>query len=351
MKDSSLKKFEAFTAGVAKRYGVSNTVDTFSVKPTDEQALVEKVTHNADFLQKINYILVDQQTGQKVLGSISGLAPKRTKVEGEGSKDREPQSPLQLDGKGYQCEPVEFDYLIKHSTIDAWAKFKDFDKRFLSWCRREIALSQIKLGWYGEKSVVSTDVTANPNGEDVKAGWLQSLRDYKTDGVVSQVLTEGEEESGVIKVGKGGDYENLDALVHDTKQLINEIHRNDPDLVAIIGSDLLATDKAQLYVAQGQKPTEKERVENQSVTRTYGGLPSMSVPFFPGRGVLITKLSNLSIYVQSGSIRQAIENNNKRNRVEHYNSMNMDYLLEDESAAAMVEFKNVQLPDGKEGWQ
>ncbi|MCO5748822.1 P2 family phage major capsid protein, partial [Citrobacter freundii] len=84
-----------------------------------------------------------------------------------------------------------------------------------------------------------------------------------------------------IVIGKGGDYANLDAAVHDVKQMIDPVFRDEGDLVAIIGSDLLAYDKGKLYAAQGQTPTEKERIEEAQVIATYGGLPSFLVPFFP----------------------------------------------------------------------
>ncbi|STI64651.1 major capsid protein [Escherichia coli] len=52
---------------------------------------------------------------------------------------------------------------------------------------------------------------------------------------------EGHTTSEVIRVGKGGDYASLDALVMDaTNNLIEPWYQEDPDLVVIVGRQLLA---------------------------------------------------------------------------------------------------------------
>ncbi|WP_312698722.1 P2 family phage major capsid protein, partial [Escherichia coli] len=64
---------------------------------------------------------------------------------------------------------------------------------------------------------------------------------------------DGKVVSAVIRVGKNGDYENLDALVMDaTNNLIDEVYQDDPKLVAIVGRKLLA-DK---YFPLVNKPQE-----------------------------------------------------------------------------------------------
>jgi P2 family phage major capsid protein len=184
---------------------------------------------------------------------------------------------------------------------------------------------------------VQTDIDAYPMLQDVNKGWLQQLRDQAPQ----QVLKEGVAGSGKVKLGAGGDYANLDALVHDTKQMVDERLRDGGDLVAIIGSDLLAADKAKLYAKQGDTPTEKERIEEAQVIETYGGLPSFSVPFFPVNAVLVTSWDNLSIYFQDSSWRKQTVDNPKRSRVEDYNSRNEGYVIEQLEKIALTE--NVEL--------
>lgn len=53
--------------------------------------------------------------------------------------------------------------------------------------------------------------------------------------------------------------------------------------------------------------------------------------------MLITKLENLSIYYMDDSHRRVIEENPKLDRVENYESMNIDYVVEDYAAGCLVE--------------
>ena len=53
--------------------------------------------------------------------------------------------------------------------------------------------------------------------------------------------------------------------------------------------------------------------------------------------MLITKLSNLSIYWQDGARRRHIEEEPKRNRIVNYESSNDAYVVEDYDCVALVE--------------
>ncbi len=347
MKNSTRKKFNTMQTSMAKTYAVDNTRETFTATPTIEQKLVDKVAENADLLSQVNMVFVDDQQGQKVIGSVSGILGKRTNTD---ENDRETQDPLNLSGQNYHCRKTEFDVHIKYSTLDAWAKFDDFNERFMSYVRKAIALSKVQVGFYGKTAADVTDAQANPMGEDVNAGWLQKLRDYESG---SQFLSPGSEgllmtNDATYRLGnhERADFKNLDDAVHELLQLIDEPHQSDGDLVVILGREMIAVDKSQLYKAQGDKPTEKERIENNAVTRTYGGLPAYTFAKFPPRGILITSLKNLSIYIQSGSVRQKVEDNSKRDRIEHFNSMNIDYVVEDESAAAAIDFEKIEFYAG-----
>ncbi|WP_299940141.1 phage major capsid protein, P2 family [uncultured Microbulbifer sp.] len=343
MRNDTRLKFSAMVTAMATTYAVTSVEKSFSATPSVEQKLMDKVVESSAFLQRINVVGVDEIKGQKILGSVAGMVGKRTNTT---NNDRQTVDPLGLDPFDYECVKTEYDVHILYQTLDAWAKFKDFNDRFLKYVRVAIAHARIKHGFYGTQAAAVTDSSNNPNGEDVNVGWFQHLRDYNSS---AQMLTEGGT-AGKIRLGNGGDYANLDAMVHDVLQLVADPFRDGDDLVALIGRDLLAQDKSQLYTAQGQKPTEKERIENSAVIRTYGGLPAHSVPFFPSRGLMITSWDNLSLYYQNGAVRQKIEDNSKRDRVEHYNTMNEAYVVETLDKAAGVEFKNVELPNGEGGW-
>ncbi len=334
MENITREKLNHFMAQLAKNHGVPTADKLFSASPSKAQVMVDKRAAESGFLSKINVKTVKEREGEKIFGSMAPVIPRRTDTANDNK--RKTRALMSLDPSGYACKSSEFDVHITYEQLDAWAKFANFNEKFMAYMRRGIALGQIKVGFYGESAASVTDPGTNANGEDANVGWIQHLR------TAGQVISDGAV-ANKIRLGTGGDYANLDAMVFDTLQMVDEVHRERDDLVAIIGRDLLHVDKSQLYTTQGSTPTEKERVETANVTRTYGGLPSMAVPYFPARGLYVGPLDNLSLYVQETSIRQKIFDNSELDRVQHFNSENDAYVVEDTDASAVIEFKNVQL--------
>lgn len=327
------KMFAQMQLAIAESYGVELSTKMFSVEPTIAQELNDAITAKSDFLQRINIIGVSEIKGQKVFLGVSGPVTGRTNTK---TTDREAKDASALDDSTYELFSTESDVSLPYAKIDAWAKFPDFHQRYSAAVQKQIALDRIMVGFHGTSAAPQTDIVANPMLQDVNKGWLQIAREQIPQQVMSQGLT-----AGKVTLGEGGDYANLDALVHDTKQLVDERLRDGGDLIAIIGSDLLAADKAKLYAKQGDVPTEKERIEDAQVIATYGGLPSFSVPFFPVNAVTVTSFDNLSIYFQDSSWRKQTIDNPKRSRVEDYNSRNEGYVIEQLEKFAMTE--NVEL--------
>lgn len=321
--------YSAMQLAMAETYGVDTVARMFSVEPTIAQELNDAITAKADFLQRINVVLVTEIKGQKVFLGTSGPVTGRTNTK---TTDREAKDASALDENTYELSSTESDVSLSYAKIDAWAKFPDFHQKYSAAVQKQIALDRIMVGFHGTHAAVQTDITQYPLLQDVNKGWLQQAREQ----IPAQVLKEGAA-AGKVTMGPGGDYENLDALVHDTKQMVDERVRDGGDLVAIIGSDLLAADKAKLYASQGGTPTEKERIESQQVIATYGGLPSFSVPNFPVNSVLVTSFDNLSIYVQDSSWRKQTVDNPKRSRIEDYNSRNEGYVIEQLEKFALTE--------------
>lgn len=56
---------------------------------------------------------------------------------------------------------------------------------------------------------------------------------------------------------------------------------------------------------------------------------------------MVTSLENLSIYFMDESHRRHMEENAKRDRVENYESMNIDYVVEDYAFGCLIE--NIEL--------
>ena len=323
------KMYAAMQVAMAETYGVDLSSRMFNVDPTIAQELNDAITAKSDFLQRINVIGVSEIKGQKVFLGVSGPVTGRTNT---GTKDREAKDLSALDSNTYELSSTESDVGMPYAKIDAWAKFPDFHQRYSAAVQRQIALDRIIVGFHGTHAAVQTDLAANPMLQDVNKGWLQQAREQ----IPEQVMSEGAS-AGKVTMGVGGDYSNLDSLVHDAKQLVDERLRDGGDLIAIIGSDLLAADKAKLYAKQGDTPTEKERIEEAQVIATYGGLPSFSVPYFPVDAVVVTSFDNLSIYFQESSWRKQTVDNPKRSRVEDYNSRNEGYVIEQLEKFAMIE--------------
>jgi hypothetical protein len=58
---------------------------------------------------------------------------------------------------------------------------------------------------------------------------------------------------------------------------------------------------------------------------------------------MVTTLENLSIYFMDESHRRSIDENPKKDRVENYESMNIDYVVEAYAAGCLIE--NIKLGD------
>ena len=327
------KMYAAMQLAIAETYGVDLTTQMFSVEPSIAQELNDAITAKSDFLERINVIGVTEIKGEKVFIGVSGPVTGRTNTK---TTDREAKDASALDNSTYELHSTESDVGLPYAKIDAWAKFPDFHQRYSAAVQKQIALDRIMVGFHGTHAAAQTDITQYPLLQDVNKGWLQQAREQ----IPAQVLKEGKT-AGKVLLGVGGDYANLDALVHDTKQMVDERLRDGGDLVAIIGTDLLAADKAKLYSKQGDTPTEKERIEEAQVIATYGGLPAFTVPFFPVNAVLVTSFDNLSIYHQDSSWRKQTIDNPKRSRVEDYNSRNEGYVIEQLEKFALTE--NVEL--------
>lgn len=323
------KMFAALQLAMAETYGVDFVGQHFSVDPTIAQELNDAITAKSDFLELINVVPVDEIKGEKVFIGTNGPVTGRTNTK---TTDREAKDASSLDNDQYELHPTESDVGMAYAKIDAWAKFSDFHQRYSAAVQKQIALDRIMIGFHGTHAAPQSDITQYPLLQDVNKGWLQILREQAPH----QVLKEGKV-AGKVTMGPGGDYANLDALVHDAKQLVDERLREGGDLIAIIGSDLLAAAKAKLYSKQGETPTEKERIELAQVIATYGMLPAYSVPNFPVDSVFVTSFDNLSIYYQGSSWRKQTVDNPKRSRIEDYNSRNEGYVVEQLEKAGLVE--------------
>jgi len=286
--------------------------------------------------------MVSNQQGEAIAIDATGMIAGTTDTN---SQDRAPKDPHVKGGTPYHCQQINFDTSISYAKLDAWAHNPKFKKIVAVQTRKQISTNQIQIGFYGKSRAATSNPTLNQKGKDVAVGWIEKLRTQNEENW----LDEGKE-TGEIRIGEGGDYLNLDVAVNDVKQLIDVAFEDDGDLVVIIGSELLAAEKAKFYAEHGNTPSEKSKIEAKQVIGNYGALAAYKVPNFPSRGILVTSFENLSIYIQKDSVRRRMEDNAKRDRYETYQSQNMDYVIEELGKAAAVNFDNVKLKDVTGAW-
>lgn len=311
----------------------------FAVEPSISQTLEDRIQESSAFLQSINVVPVSEQEGETLgLGTSSTIAG----TTDTDSNDRATTDPTGLNAFGYRCEQTNFDTHLKYAKMDMWAKFPDFQTRIRDAILRQIARDRLMIGWNGTSRAATSNRTTNPLLQDVNKGWIQYVRDNDAARIMSEV----EAASSAVKVGTnaGHDYKNLDSLVFDiVENLLDEWHAEDTGLVAIMGRQLLA-DKYFPIIDDNNTPTEKIASDIIISSKRVGGLPAVRVPFFPPRTIVVTTLDNLSIYWQEGTRRRTVVDNAKRDRVEDYQSINEDYVVEDTGAFAAVE--NIKLWNG-----
>lgn len=332
MRNETRKYFNEYLERIATLNGVTDATKAFNVVPAVQQTLETKIQESSDFLGKINMIGVTEQQGEKLGLNLSGPIAARTNTQ---ERDRAPRDLTTMDQNGYFCRQTDFDSFIKYAQLDAWAIFPDFEARIRDLLIHRQALDRIMIGFNGTSVAANTDPAANALLQDVNKGWLQKMRESAEERVMADGKT-----AGKVQVGATGDYKNLDALVYDAVTLLDPWHRENSQLVAIVGRGLMH-DKYFPLVNQDSRATDTLAADLIISQKRIGGLAAVQAPFFPEKKVLITSLDNLSLYWQIGARRRHVEENAKRSRVDTYESSNDDYVVEDFGLAALVE--NIEL--------
>ncbi|CQH62897.1 phage major capsid protein [Yersinia enterocolitica] len=243
-----------------------------------------------------------------------------------------------LDSEKYFCEQVNYDFHIRYSTLDMWARYLDFQTRLRDAIIKRQALDRIMAGFNGTHRAKTSNRLQFPMLEDLAVGWLQKYRNNAPARVMNKVVGEnGELVSDKIRVGEGGDYVNLDALVMDAANtMIAEWYQEDPGLVVLTGRNLMQ-DKYFPLVNRAQENSESLAADMIISQKRIGNLPAVSAPYFPANAFMITRLDNLSIYWLEDSHRRHIDEVAKRDRIENYESIKEDYVVEDYAGGCLVE--------------
>jgi len=355
--------FNAYVSQVALLNNVPSATDKFNVAPAVEQRLEAKMAESSEFLQAINVVPVINQTDVTLgLGTTRTIAG-RTDTSGAGERDAtDPTGSSQINT--YTCRQTNFDWAQRYALLDAWRHRPDFQTLMRDAILAQQARDRIMIGWNGTSVAATTDRVANPMLQDVNEGWLHKIRTRAPAQVFNDgnltVETDGTNNAALKAIyikpdvelfdaeaaynATGGsasadaDYSSLDALVLDAKRMLPTWYRTRTDLVVIVGQDLV--DDKYFTIAQktGATATEVEATDRIiRSTKQLGGLEAVMVPFFPADAILITTLSNLSIYVQEGTRRRQLADEPKKDRIANYESVNEDYVVEDYELVVLVE--------------
>jgi P2 family phage major capsid protein len=326
------KELDQLFFNTAQAFGVP-VVDpkvgqNYAATPSVAQTIYDKVVLDGNaFLQQINVIPVSDIKGEKVGLSLTGRVARRTNT---ANSERTPNALANTDAHTYECFKTEFDVALKYSQIDSWAKFKDFADRYMKAVRRAIANDILQTGWTGTSAAAATNIVTNPLLQDLNIGWLQLIRAFNGG---SQYVTGTE--LAPIQLG-GTDFNNLDVLAHAARQKLAPEYRHSPDLVVLLGSDIQAYQEETYYELNGNKPSEKALLGGQ-ITKGYAGMPSMSPPFIPDGTLVVTPLSNFSVYYQDTSVRRLQKDKPEKDEVQEFNTVNLGYVVEEETAAALID--------------
>ncbi|WP_446896532.1 phage major capsid protein, P2 family [Citrobacter freundii] len=338
MRKETRFKFNQYLSRIAELNGIatSDLDKKFTVEPSVTQTLFDKIQQSSSFLKLINMVTVGELTEEKVgidvTGSIASTA------DTDGGVERKTADFAKMDAYRYFCHPVNFDYHLKYNKLDLWARFQDFQIRIRNAIIKRQALDYITIGFNGVSRAATSDRAQNPLLQDVAVGWLQKYRNDAPERVMSSITAkDGTVISDTIKVGKGGHYANLDALVMDAfESLVAEIHRENPEMVVICGRRIL-TDKYFPMINKFQANSEQLAGELIISQKTIGQLQAVRAPFFPANSVFITTLDNISIYLYEDGHRRHIVENPKLDQVENYEQVKVDFVIEDYEAGCLIE--------------
>lgn len=324
----------AMISEVAAAQGISKeqVSNGYTIAPTAVQIMYDEIAKNTELLQKINLRPKTEKVGE-VIGLSSGLIGSNTDTTGAG-KERKPKPIHNLSGRKYSLEKTNFDAALRYDEIDQWAHLTDFPKHINKKIAESIALSLVTIGMNGTSRADDSDASANTMLQDVAKGWLQKMREENKARCIG---TAGTSVTSVPHGPGATNYKNLDAVVTDALNIMDERFADRSDFVVLTSRRTVGDKYLRIVNKSGDTATEIEAGGRLNKERTLGGLPVMYVPNMPQNTLLITPLSNLSIYYQISGERRLIVDNPRKDQLESLQSKNIDFIVEEYGAAVLIE--------------
>lgn len=296
------QRLNKYCDALAKAYGIdiSKLEKQFSVTGPVETTLRSALLASVEFLGLITCLDVDQIKGQVVQVGVGQLYTGRKKggrFKGE----------VGVDGNTYELTATDSCASLSWATLCTWANAGnegEFIKLVGEFVNTAFALDMLRVGWNGTSAAESTNPESNPLGQDVNKGWHQLAREWK-DG--SQIIKAAEGKKLYFDPDGKGDYKTLDEMASDLiNTTIDPLFQQDPRLVVLVGTDLVAAAQAKLY-SEATKPSEQ--IAAQQLAKSIAGRKAYIPPFFPGKRMVVTTLDNLHCYTQRGTRKRKADDN------------------------------------------
>ena len=314
---------QEFALQLSKSYGVEAVNKQFNITGPQETKLKAALLESVEFLSLITTMEVDQIKGQVVkVGNYSIATGRKSGARFVTGQD--------VDGHTYELTETDSCSALTWALLSVWGNAGS-QKQFMTLMNqnatKRFALDMLRVGFNGTSAAADTDPVANPLGEDVNKGWHKIVSEKSPGQIMTDAIFFDPE--------GGGDYATLDAIATELKNtLIHPALRSDPRLVVLVGSDLTAAAQTSM-MNKANTPTEK--VAAQQMDKQVGGMTAYTPPFFPGKRIVVTMLSNLHIYTQKGTKQRKSENVEDRKQYEDKYWRQEGYAIEEFEAYASVD--------------
>ncbi|WP_084631166.1 phage major capsid protein, P2 family [Ferrimonas senticii] len=303
MKSALLQtRLNGYTQAIQKAYGCDNAAQQFSLTEPMEIKLRKAILESDGLLSEIATLDVDQIVGQVVNVGVGAL------LTGRGDGERFKGS-LGKDGHQFKLADTDSCMAITWQELSVWGNSGtegQFKKLLTDNGNRGFGLDILKIGFNGTAVARPTNPSANPLGQDVNVGWQAYVKEHAPNQVITAPV--------YLDAAGNGTYKNLDSLVQDLiNSLIDPVFQNDPNLVVLVGRDLVAAEQHRLLEA-ADSPVEHKAA--QTLAKTIAGRRAIVPPFFPGKRIAVTFLKNLQVLTQKGSRRRKVKDHDDRMQLE-----------------------------------
>ncbi|MEB4591391.1 P2 family phage major capsid protein [Candidatus Thiothrix sp. Deng01] len=318
-----------------------------NIAPRTAQTIEERVMQSNAFLALVNNTPVREVKGDILAFGVPGNITKRTRTANADGTLRRPTDPTDLVQRQYECHEVEQDSVITWDKIDAWAHLPNFYERFRQQVLFAQARDRLKVMWHGQRTEPHS---ADPELRDINEGFFQFMINELPENVLG-LNPDGS--VSAVKIGEGGDFPNLDALVYHLRyELLHKLFRNRTGLRVLIGDELIVRENTSLLgAATIHQATERAATGLLLNSRSFGRTDVVESDEFPMRGVFLSELPNLSRYWQESSYRRKVaEDDHLHKGVVDFTFVREDYVVEAAEGCACVHPDAIQLKNAEGEW-